>query len=848
MNTSNQTQSCRGVDIHIYESGDNTVVKSVNPLLWLDRTQLQEISIEALFPQGSSWSSFSELYTEFKKYALYKLFCVAYDGKGKIHCNRAHRSKEKNGSKVNKRSFTNGPLRCGCQFHLKLSPTEYFSAKNGVVNKRKRPNFNEGNVIIKKFDYNHTNGCSPSILQYQFCASQIGEFISKIPISVYWQICSIMKNHPKNYVAPSTIKSSLSKCFPSYHNVTKQDIFNTRTRCKRLMNQFKDCAEFNTFEKSLNSDHQFLKQIELDKELDSDEAIEVMKEVFDTLFNNLGNSSSNNDIVHGNNQDYDSMSLKFQDYLELLSIKAKGFQYRLAIGNDNKINGVVWMTATMRSNFERFGSYLCLDAMKRELNTLNWPYFGISLYNELNSVCIGCESLMISERHDAYKFLINSCFEMCPGRTKSQVYIVSGDGFFCQDTLTNWGLSHAKFVCDYWHLFDSGLKDRFSPTYFNILLDNLKQMANSYDEQVLNRRYNEAKDCLKRYGLNNFTVLTELDKFYDERQSYAKYLVKQIPGNRNRRGSSCAEQNHSSVSSLMYNDKENKDYMEHAHVMIRDLFNRQKMHTNKFNRELYGLTNKRNIKCEYIESNKTNTKHYEILKAGLKHLNFNAFLLFEKEIQETINYETESGIEFNDDNFETCTVIKRIDLDAQPRNFFSIEQRCNCDFRVSHLMMCRHEIIFHNQFKISLFDVMHHYRPNVTMSYNIGPKVSYSNKTQLSTELIVAVDESVDGCTVDDLSQLFNLQYSIIDEPIDKTNPNKDVDTECNMENNKDDENNDIIEQCFNFESEESTAMNNIDSLSQEQSQNQHDYLPTKSIQSISNEIYNYYNRSDAYT
>ena len=163
-------------------------------------------------------------------------------------------------------------------------------------------------------------------------------------------------------------------------------------------------------------------------------------------------------------------------------------------------------------------------------------------------------------------------------------------------------------------------------------------------------------------------------------------------------------------------------------------------------------------------------------------------------------------------------------------------------------MICRHEIIFHNQFKISLFDVMHHYRPNVTMSYNIGPKVSYSNKTQLSTELIVTVDESVDGCTVDDLSQLFNLQYSIIDEPIDKTNPNKDVDTECNMENNKDDENNDIIEQCFNFESEESTAMNNIDSLSQEQSQNQHDYLPTKSIQSISNEIYNYYNRSDAYT
>ena len=239
-----------------------------------------------------------------------------------------------------------------------------------------------------------------------------------------------------------------------------------------------------------------------------------MKDVFDSLFNNIENSSSGIDIILNNDDlDYDSMSMKFQDYLELLSIKAKGFQYRLAIGNDNKINGVVWMTATMRSNFERFGKYICLDAMKREMNSLNWPYFGISLYNELNNVCIGCESLMISETLDAYEFLVNSCFEMCPGRTKSDVSIVSGDGFFSQNTLRSWGQVNTKCACDYWHLFDSGLKDRFSPTYFNILVDNLKRMANSYDEEVMNRRYEEAKERLKTYGLNNARILNELQKF-----------------------------------------------------------------------------------------------------------------------------------------------------------------------------------------------------------------------------------------------------------------------------------------------------------------------------------------------
>ena len=75
-------------------------------------------------------------------------------------------------------------------------------------------------------------------------------------------------------------------------------------------------------------------------------------------------------------------------------------------------------------------------------------------------------------------------------------------------------------------------------------------------------------------GINNGKIKSKLQKCYDQRHSYAKYLAQQIPCNRNRRGSSCAEQNHSSVTSLVFGDKEHKDYMEHAHVIIRDLFNR----------------------------------------------------------------------------------------------------------------------------------------------------------------------------------------------------------------------------------------------------------------------------------
>ena len=92
-----------------------------------------------------------------------------------------------------------------------------------------------------------------------------------------------------------------------------------------------------------------------------------------------------------------------------------------------------------------------------------------------------------------------------------------------------------------------------------------------------------------------------------ERSSCALHETKKIPGDSNRRGSSAAEQNHSSVVSLFFGDKETKDCMEHVNVIIRYLFTRQKTHTNKFNKGLFGLCNKRATCLEKLEEGKTIT-------------------------------------------------------------------------------------------------------------------------------------------------------------------------------------------------------------------------------------------------
>ena len=61
----------------------------------------------------------------------------------------------------------------------------------------------------------------------------------------------------------------------------------------------------------------------------------------------------------------------------------------------------------MRDNFERFGRFAAFDSMKGELNCLLWPHVAITLCNELEMICIGCEVIVISERKEACKALVN---------------------------------------------------------------------------------------------------------------------------------------------------------------------------------------------------------------------------------------------------------------------------------------------------------------------------------------------------------------------------------------------------------------------------------------------------------
>ena len=84
--------------------------------------------------------------------------------------------------------------------------------------------------------------------------------------------------------------------------------------------------------------------------------------------------------------DLDPRPLKPALYHLVACLRCRGFVYELARDGLGTMVGVVWQTATMRDNFERFGSYISLDMMKRGINSLLWPFVSVSMYNELKKI------------------------------------------------------------------------------------------------------------------------------------------------------------------------------------------------------------------------------------------------------------------------------------------------------------------------------------------------------------------------------------------------------------------------------------------------------------------------------
>ncbi|KAL7550438.1 hypothetical protein ACHAWF_013673 [Thalassiosira exigua] len=141
----------------------------------------------------------------------------------------------------------------------------------------------------------------------------------------------------------------------------------------------------------------------------------------------------------------------FMEYLKLIQSRAKGFVFKVATG-EGSVRGkkrllcVILMTATIRRIFELFGGYISMNMMKRGINKLLWPYSAVTMYDNMQKLCLACKVFMCRERSDMYEFSVCFLDEYAPGIPLADVRVVSGGGFFNHQIIRDMGFVNARLI------------------------------------------------------------------------------------------------------------------------------------------------------------------------------------------------------------------------------------------------------------------------------------------------------------------------------------------------------------------------------------------------------------------
>ena len=339
-----------------------------------------------------------------------KGFCTRFNGNHIQECTRA------GFPKPSSRNFSSGQLRCGCEFQIKYIPSLHRTVEvpqnNGNVKRTSRAVWDDNEyVTITLANTIHTGGCTPSAQQHIMQKSRSGRYISDISKHALFILCNAHYDGRTvdtvvscynwfdicfwtcyiTILKTKTIKNVVGRQLPANKRLTSQDVYNIKMKVEGLIPHMNDCYDYKAFQEVMNKHGSGSNHHHADNQIvSSDVTCQMSTSVWKEIMNNFSQNDSDTLVT-------------FADYMETLKAKDKDFCYQILADSDGEITGCLWMTSTMRNNFELFGSYISVDAMKRDINILLWPYMAVTMLNEMGNVCVGCEGIMLSEREEAYK-------------------------------------------------------------------------------------------------------------------------------------------------------------------------------------------------------------------------------------------------------------------------------------------------------------------------------------------------------------------------------------------------------------------------------------------------------------
>ena len=563
----------------------------------------------------------------------------------------------------NKKIRINKSFQCDCKWRIYCT---YINSKMPDI------------VRITKVYPKHTNTCQPSSNQLTIARTKARDY-AKLSLCSMRDIMSIIDAH--HNVPSKILHPFVKKIFPGRKHISTVDIANIRLRTKVLLYEIKKKGQtIDSYQFESKEINNFAKTIDSCTSDIIDTAVTAMKEVYLEYLND------------------DNCSTKIYAILEKLSNEDPGFTYNIAFDHNNIATGIVWMTSTMRSNLHRFGSFICLDALKRTTNVFEWPYIGPTIVNDLNKISVVCEAFCVSERKLAYTFVLKSMLQMAPTFDPNVLKVVYCDEFLTDSILVDAGLKQTRLIYDHYHLHLNFNKS-IGPLYNNKYRDFFTAILNSNCEFEFHLLLSEARKEFK----DNAKVLKEINYIETNKDQCVAYVIDSITGSCAKRGSTHAEQNHSSIMSKL-----GKDFVGELEDLLKILLERQGNKNVSFNKELSVSYSHMLVKHQ----NLFNMNKDPILIDAAKYLCEWSFERFQKAYKLSSRYTVECN------GNHSYKVYQKKDQIKPPRHFINIDSKCDCVCSVAFQEQCCHEIKLLNKFDINRFSRRHHIREGVTMNAN----------------------------------------------------------------------------------------------------------------------------------
>jgi hypothetical protein len=207
-----------------------------------------------------------------------------------------------------------------------------------------------------------------------------------------------------------------------------------------------------------------------------------------------------------------------------------GFTYFVAYDSEGRECGFMWMTPVMRRMFELYGDVLFLDAMKRQLNSVYWPYFSIVLLDGFKKIGVAIEGIGCTERIDTYIWLVNGALTMAPLRKRESIKVIFADGIMTDRLLKELHIEDTCKLClDAYHLLEVDWPKQFGTRLWGSLKVSFHTLVRSNNVEEYNQALLECRRIVNATGSQKHVDYLEND-IHKYRHKFVYYMVASYDG------------------------------------------------------------------------------------------------------------------------------------------------------------------------------------------------------------------------------------------------------------------------------------------------------------------------------